>query len=324
TVIEKDRKDIFDGPVTVFEKDRKDIFDGPVTVIEKDFKQLPKPTNVNMKKESDRLTVSYQPITLSEGLNIFEGYKVNLYDIQKPDKAIAESQIIKKITSSYYEFNLKEIEFEEDQDYRAEVHAVVSTDQAISSFPEKSTRTMRSLPFPRNIQITAKNDKSNEQIFVVSCDFSSKIQTYKLGVENTKTGKTIEKTINIQSQDKIDQELSPDNSDLLESPDSSKKVKFRAFAQAIGDDDQLDSKIVKSDSTVAQYAAPQNVDFSYRYDEILNHEFTVTFEEPEFAEEPEKGYYEIQVVQVGNNKFIGKEETDKKVKVVLYVKQLDV
>ncbi|CAG8510510.1 16498_t:CDS:2, partial [Racocetra persica] len=301
----------------VLKEDRIDTFDGPVTVIEKDFKQLPKPTKVNMKKESDRLNVSYQPITLTEGLNIFEGYKVNLYDIQKPEKAIAESQIIKKITSSYYDFILKEIKFEEDKDYRAEVHAVVSNDQAINSFPEKSTKTMRSLPFPKNIQIAAKNDKSNEQMFVVSCDFNPKIQTYKLGVENTKTGKTIEKTINIQSQDKINQELSPENSDLLESPSSSEKVEFRAFAQAIGDDDQLDSKIVKSDSTVTQFAAPQKVDFNYSHGIFFGHEFGVNFEKPD------EGYYEIQVIQVGNNKCIKKMETDKKSEVV-NVKQLDV
>ncbi|KAF0436563.1 fibronectin type III domain-containing protein [Gigaspora margarita] len=303
--------------------DQISFFDGPVSVGEKDFKQLPKPTNIIMKKEPDRLNVSYEPITLSESSEIFKGYKVKLYKVQPRDKysvtvslenvlLVAESPLIKDITSRYYDFITKDIKIKENRNYqvevKAEVYAVASSDQAINSFPEKSTRTMKFLPSPNDLQISAKAEKSHEPIFVVSCAFNPEIRNYVLGVKNTKTEKTIKNIItNPFPSERVEQIFSPNNSDLLDSIDSSEIVKFCAFAQAIGDNDQLDSNIVMAASEIKQYAAPHNVTYVFIRDHLLPDTFEVSFEGVE-------GYYEIHIVQVINNdnyQIIKKKETTK-------------
>ncbi|CAG8472243.1 9846_t:CDS:2, partial [Dentiscutata heterogama] len=51
---------------TIQAKKGKEFFDGPVTRIDKGFEQLPRPTNVDMEKNSNKLHISYTPITLSD------------------------------------------------------------------------------------------------------------------------------------------------------------------------------------------------------------------------------------------------------------------
>ncbi|KAF0436562.1 hypothetical protein F8M41_004705 [Gigaspora margarita] len=307
--------------------------DGPMTKNEKDFKQLPKPTNVIMTKIPDRLNISYEPITFSESSEIFKGYMVKLYKVQPRNKysvaeslenenLVAESPLIKDITSRYYDFIIKDIKFEENRNYQveveAEVYAVVSSDQAINSFPEKSAGTMKLLPSPKDLQISAKAEESHEPIFVVSCAFNPEIRNYVLGVKNIKTEKTIKKLIPDPSpSERVEQILSPNNSDLLDSMDSSEIVKFCAFAQSIGGNDQLDSKIVMSVSEVKQYAAPHKVTYVFIRDHLLPDTFEVSFEGTE-------GYYEIHIVQIINddNYQIIKKKEAKEKEVIVKVNNL--
>ncbi|CAG8751859.1 31067_t:CDS:1 [Gigaspora margarita] len=304
--------------------------DGPITKIEKDFKQLPKPTNVIMIKKPDRLNVSYDPITFSESSKIFKGYMVKLYKVQPRNRysvteslhLVAESPLIKDITSRYYDFIIKDIKFEENRNYQveveAEVYAVVSNDQAINSFPEKSVGTMKFLPSPNDLQISAKAEESYEPMFVVSCIFNLEIRNYVLGVKNIKTEKTIKKIITDPSpSERVEQILFLNNSDLLDSTDSSEIVKFCAFAQAIGDCDQLDSNIVMSASEVKQYEAPHNVTYVFKRDYLLPDTFEVSFEGTE-------GYYEIHIVQIinGDNYQIIKKKETKEKEVIVQVNNL--
>ncbi|CAG8688012.1 582_t:CDS:2 [Dentiscutata erythropus] len=315
-------------------EERIDFFDGPVTDAEKDFKQLPKPTNIIMKKKSDRLNVSYKPITFSETSNIFKGYKVKLYKVRPKNEysvaelstnnhLVAESPLIE---SSYYDFIIKDIKFEENRNYQveveAEVYAVVKNDQAINSFPEKSTRTIKFLPSPKDLQISAKANESHEPTFVVSCAFNSEIPKYVLGVINTKTEKTVQSTIEDCSPSRRVEQKFHNNSDLLDSSDSSEIVKFRAFTQAIGDDDQIDSDILMSVSEIIQCAAPKNVTYAYNNNLFFGHEFKVMSEVPEGS----KGYYEIQIIKLLNNYndyiIIEKKETKEKEDIII-IKRLD-
>ncbi|CAG8648056.1 10217_t:CDS:1, partial [Dentiscutata heterogama] len=288
--------------INQFKTEEPIFFDGPVTDGEKDFKQLPKPTNVIMKKKSDRLNVSYKPITFSATPNIFKGYKIKLYKVQSNNEyessanehlvaessanehLIAESPLIEGIASSNYDFITKNIKFEKSRncqvEVKAEVYAVVKNDQAINSFPEKSARTIKFLPSPNDLQISAEADESHEPKFVVSCAFNSEIPKYVLGVKNTKTEKTVQSTIQDCSPSRRVEEMFSNNYDLLDSSDSSEIVKFRAFAQAIGDDDQLDSDIIMSISEIIQYAAPKNVTYVYTNNPFFGHQFNVKFEGP--------------------------------------------
>ncbi|CAG8522999.1 22666_t:CDS:2 [Cetraspora pellucida] len=93
----------------------KGSFDGPVAHINKGFKQLPKPTNVNMEKISNKLHITYTPITLSDNLKKdFKGYRINLCNIQSPnERLVAKSPLIEDINSGCHDFHFEDIKFEE-------------------------------------------------------------------------------------------------------------------------------------------------------------------------------------------------------------------
>ncbi|KAF0532293.1 hypothetical protein F8M41_011336 [Gigaspora margarita] len=200
---------------------------------------------------------------------------------------VDELPLIEDITSRYYDFIIKDVKFEENSNYQVAVKA------------------------------KSKAGETHEPIFKVSCAFNPEIRNYVLGVKNTKTEKIIRKiVVDPYRSERVEQIFSPNNSDLLDSTDSSEIVKFCAFAQAIGDNDQLDSNIILSASEVKQYVAPYNVTYVFN-SHILGDEFVVKFEGSE-------GYYEIHIVQViinDNYQIIKKKETKEK-KVIVKVNNL--
>ncbi|CAG8654057.1 26830_t:CDS:2 [Gigaspora margarita] len=105
----------------------------------------------------------------------------------------------------------------------------------------------------------------------------------------------------LSPSERVDRILSPNNSDLLDSTGSSEIVTFCAFAQTVGDNDQLDSNIVMSVSEVKQYGAPHNVTYVFNSDQILGDEFVVKFEEPE-----------VQVINNDTYQIIKTKETKEK------------
>ncbi|CAG8805906.1 7355_t:CDS:1, partial [Gigaspora rosea] len=195
---------------------------------------------------------------------------------------VAETPLIEGILSNYYNFNLKDIKFEKNGNYQAQVYTVVSNDQTISSFPEKSTRTIKCISSPKNVQISF-NVESDMRI-LVSCAFDSKIKAYVLGVINFKT-KSYKSKLIIPSDDSsiVKHELSL--TEMREIHDSSESAEFHAFAQSIGDKDEFDSIIINSDSVVTQFEAPKNILLT-----LDNNDFSVTY----YA--PTEGFYEAQIV----------------------------
>ncbi|CAG8526905.1 31142_t:CDS:10 [Gigaspora margarita] len=243
------------------------FFDGPVTHDDKGFTQLPRPRHVDMEKISNNLHVSYSPITLPDNLKKdFKEYKIYLCNLQQSnERIVAESPLINGITSSYYDFAFEDIKFEENVNYFAKVYAISSNNQTISSFSGNSTKTMKRLLPPKNVQISIMINESDTQI-LASCAFDSKIKVYILGVINIKT----------KCSKKIH--------------DSSERAEFHAFAQSIGNKNEFDSIIIKSDSAVTQFAAPKNILLTHK-----KNNFSVTY----YA--PTKGFYQAQIVDYDNH-----------------------
>ncbi|CAG8565692.1 13806_t:CDS:2, partial [Gigaspora rosea] len=159
----------------------KGFFDGPVTRDNEGFTQLPRPRNVEMEKILNNLHVSYSPITLPNNLKKnFKGYKIYLCNLQQSnERIVAESPLIKGITSSCYDFAFEDIKFEENVNYFAKVYAISSNNQTISSFSGNSIKTMKRLLPPKNVKISVMINESDAQI-LASCAFDSKIKAYVL------------------------------------------------------------------------------------------------------------------------------------------------
>ncbi|KAF0562532.1 hypothetical protein F8M41_000039 [Gigaspora margarita] len=163
---------------------------------------------------------------------------------------------------------------------------------------------------PTNVIMTKKPDRLDVSYEPITFSGSSGIfKGYMILHQDIMTLLNLKKYRNYQVEveaEVVDQILSPNNSDLLDSTGSSEIVTFCAFAQAVGDNDQLDSNIVMSVSEVKQYGAPHNVTYVFNSDQILGDEFVVKFEGPE-------GFCEINIVQVINNDTYSTETKEKEV-----------
>ncbi|CAG8613881.1 4261_t:CDS:2, partial [Cetraspora pellucida] len=277
----------------------RESFDGPVTHINKGFKQLPKPTNVNMEKFSNKLHISYTPITLSDNLKKdFKGYKINLCNIQSPnERLVAKSPLIEDITSGCHDFDFEDIQFEEGGNYQAKVYAITSNDQTISSFSGNSIKTMQSLLPPENVQISVKLEEPDMRI-LISCDFNLKTKAYILGVINYNTKKYKSKLIKpLIDSPIVKHELSL--AEIREIHDSPEFAEFHAFAQSIGDKDEFDSIISNSNSVVTQFEAPKNILLELE----KKQEFSITYFAPtEGAKNKTSERNDVIIIQVLNLK----------------------
>ncbi|RIB06355.1 hypothetical protein C2G38_2217336 [Gigaspora rosea] len=268
----------------------KGFFDGPVTRDNEGFTQLPRPRNVEMEKILNNLHVSYSPITLPNNLKKnFKGYKVYLCNLQQSnERIVAESPLIKGITSSCYDFAFEDIKFEENVNYFAKVYAISSNNQTISSFSGNSIKTMKRLLPPKNVQISVMINESDTQI-LASCAFDSKIKAYVLGIINLKTKKFKRKLIESPVDSPIVKYELP-LTEMREIHDSPESAEFHAFAQSIGNKDEFDSIIINSDSVVTRFEAPKNILLAHK-----NNDFSVTY----YA--PTEGFYQAQIVDCDNH-----------------------
>ncbi|RIB30551.1 hypothetical protein C2G38_2053368 [Gigaspora rosea] len=281
----------------------KGFFDGPVTRDNEGFTQLPRPRNVEMEKILNNLHVSYSPITLPNNLKKnFKGYKIYLCNLQQSnERIVAESPLIKGITSSCYDFAFEDIKFEENVNYFAKVYAISSNNQTISSFSGNSIKTMKRLLPPKNVKISVMINESDAQI-LASCAFDSKIKAYVLGIINLKTKMFKRKLIESPVDSPIVKYELP-LTEMREIHDSPESAEFHTFAQSIGNKDEFDSIITNSDSVVTQFEAPKNILLAHK-----KNDFSVTY----YA--PTKGFYQAQIVDCDNHDNIfggAKNETSK-------------
>ncbi|CAG8820699.1 39531_t:CDS:2, partial [Gigaspora margarita] len=173
-------------------------------------------------------------------------------------------------------------------------YAISSNNQTISSFSGNSIKIMKRLLSPKNVQISIMINEFDTQI-LASCAFDSKIKAYVLGIINLKTKKFKRKLI-VSPVDSPIVKYEIPLIEMREIHDSPESAEFHTFAQSIGDKDEFDSIIIKSDSVVTQFEAPKNILLAHN-----NSDFSVIY----YA--PTEGFYQAQIVDYDNkdNKFGG-------------------